>query len=1290
MNAEDKLNQINSEFPDTSSDIPAIQSNQILDALMNANIYVFRYFPKQKMIVTSERIQKTFGLKATYTDMPTTFLEDCVCEEDRANVCELFQKINSNIPTATIQYRKRNGQVFFRITLTTVDWDKEGCPNVCAGIFEPIQEAKTLPQAKNTPRHDMSTINQLVESLLCGVFAYTLPERDIMILNSEARRLFGYETDSEQTLSEAMAKHIFPEDRAILHQAIVKLAEPGDRVDYQFRSRTSLDSDEYRIVHCYTKLMVFPDGHRYILSVLQDVTEREAQAARLKHLSIEQEKTAKLLEQERRHYRDALIYGCALNFYFDVTEGIIREPLVLSDGTDLVSKSGCELPIRYDEISAVLAENTSIQLMDENDRKYQTCEGLLQAFDEGRRTVELEYKITEADRYLNTTYFMFRERSDDHIYALALTRDLTTLRRKEAKQRRELRESLASEREKTAVIKGLSTIYYSIFHIMLDNDYMDIVNSSRNIQELLSVTSNAATALQLYINEFVSDKYKARISRFCDLSTLRDRMRDEVLISTEFQDSDNRWSRCSFIVLKKDAFLFTQEVLFVLEYIDEQKIKELEQQAALEEALKNAEQASIAKSNFLANMSHEIRTPMNAVLGMADLALREEMDPKASEYIHQIKNSGKNLLVIINDILDYSKIESGKMDIVEATYEPLSMLNDLSNVVNTRIGDRNVEFIMDIDPRLPYKLYGDNVRIQQIFINLLNNAVKFTRSGMVKLSISCRFETNDVVTLLVKVIDTGNGIKAEDMDKLFQSFQQIDSKRNRGVEGTGLGLAITSNLLKLMGGSISVESIYNQGSTFSFTLPQKIIQRFTPIEDASDTGCAYMLSNPYVKEQIITDLERVNAQCFDLDTGTPINELNPDITILDLEYFTDGIEDYFRNHTDQKCFLLVTYDSAEESPLPNVRILKKPVQSLQLYAAMGISDEYVRENVSENESFNFIAPAAQVLIVDDTEINLTVAKGLLEPLQMHVDTAISAAEAINMISKKQYDIIFMDHMMPEVDGIEATHIIRRLMPGYGNTPIIALTANVAGDAKDMFLREGMNDFVGKPIEINDITSKLRKWLPAHKLFLTEEKNSTDDTAPEIVIDGLDTKLALRSLGSADIYWSILKSYYKSIDKDTELIRSFLKAGQIKDYTIKVHSLKSCSRQIGALQLSEAAARLELAGHQGDMAYIEENTESMLELYQHYKEILAPYFPEEAPVNGTVTCSKEDLLAGFEKLSAALDELDMSAVDEIIGVMNDYQLDATSASLFHRLKDATEEFDVETSADILAEWKNYLT
>ena len=252
------------------------------------------------------------------------------------------------------------------------------------------------------------------------------------------------------------------------------------------------------------------------------------------------------------------------------------------------------------------------------------------------------------------------------------------------------------------------------------------------------------------------------------------------------------------------------------------------------------EKSENMKSDFLANMSHEIRTPMNAVIGMAEMALREELPPAARDYIGQIKEAGKSLLTIINDILDFSKIESGKMDITEVDYEPMSVLYDVANIVMTRLKDKDVELVLEVAPNLPNKLWGDNIRIKQVLLNLANNAAKFTMQGKVTMRLECAKMTPDEIRLQITVEDTGIGIKKEDIDKLFQSFQQVDSKRNRNIEGTGLGLAISKKLLTLMNGSIWVESEYGKGSKFSCVLPQRIVDDTPSIQIKEPIHCGWI------------------------------------------------------------------------------------------------------------------------------------------------------------------------------------------------------------------------------------------------------------------------------------------------------------------------------------------------------------------------------------------------------------------------------------------------------------------
>ncbi len=706
----------------------------------------------------------------------------------------------------------------------------------------------------------------------------------------------------------------------------------------------------------------------------------------------------------------------------------------------------------------------------------------------------------------------------------------------------------------------------------------------------------------------------------------------------------------------------------------------------LQTALLEAEKANKSKTNFLANMSHEIRTPMNAVLGMAEMALREEMSPEARDYIHQIKNSGKNLLVIINDILDISKIESGNMDIVEVTYEPRSMLNDLSNIVNTRIDGRDVEFTMDIDNRLPAKLHGDNIRIQQILINLLNNAVKFTKQGKVSLSISLEFPDDETVIVNGAVSDTGNGIKQEDMDKLFISFQQLDSKRNRNIEGTGLGLPICSNLLRLMNGSISVESVYNEGSTFRFTFPQKVIAKAEEITLTDKAmNCALMINNSYVKAQLIKDLDRININHSEIGEND-IPQIKSGAIIYESEISSDALTDFLKNNKNIKGIEIAAFNSYAKSKLPNVRIIRKPVYSFVLYEALGLAKEYVRKSDTESEELSFTAPEADILIVDDTPVNLTVAVGLLKPLQMRIDTASGAEEAFDMVQNKKYDLIFMDHMMPKIDGVEATHIIRSQYPDYANTPIIALTANAVSDARSMFIREGMNDFVAKPIELKDICAKLRKWLPDEKIIVSDNNTVSDvENTEEINIEGLNTKSALKLLGTKELFMSVLETYYKGMDKKAEDIRTYWNEKKYREYTIEVHSLKSSSRQIGADELADLAAALEAAGNSGNIALIDEKTEQMLSDFMKYKEILSLYFSSESePIT---ECSGGQVMEFLERISEALESFDTLLIDEVIEEMSRYTYKHQDE--FEQLKSAAESSDIDLCAEIVAKWKEKL-
>jgi signal transduction histidine kinase/CheY-like chemotaxis protein/HPt (histidine-containing phosphotransfer) domain-containing protein len=508
--------------------------------------------------------------------------------------------------------------------------------------------------------------------------------------------------------------------------------------------------------------------------------------------------------------------------------------------------------------------------------------------------------------------------------------------------------------------------------------------------------------------------------------------------------------------------------------------------------VESLETSSRYKSEFLAMMSHEIRTPLNAILGMAELALREKALPRAQEHVLTIKKSGANLLTLINDILDFSKIESGKLEIVPADYHFSSLIKDVTNVIGIRAADSRLEFRIDIDGNIPKALVGDELRIRQIMLNILSNAVKYTVKGFVSFVVKGEKIDDDTVNLLIEVTDSGRGIKQADIGRLFKDFVQIDLVKNKGIEGTGLGLAITKKLVTAMGGDISVQSKYGEGSVFAVRLPQKISR--------------------------VDDIES--------DEATEV-------------FTTRGVK---------------------------------------------------------------------ALVVDDVATNLVVAQGLLSIYNMEVHTCLSGAEAIEAVRREDYDLVFMDHMMPEMDGIEAAMRIRNLGgKRYEKLPIIALTANAVSGMKEMFKQNGFNDYLSKPIDTMKLNAVLERWIPREKqIRLTEEETAAaaaaesknSEKAANMKIDGVDVAKGMATArGKLDTYLRILDVFSKDGRNRIGEIKNALDKNDIRLYTTYVHALKSASANVGAMGLSEAARVLEAAGKEGDRAFIDANTPRFLQLLE---------------------------------------------------------------------------------------------
>lgn len=778
----------------------------------------------------------------------------------------------------------------------------------------------------------------------------------------------------------------------------------------------------------------------------------------------------------------------------------------------------------------------------------------------------------------------------------------------------------------------------------------------------------------------------------------------------------------------------------------------------LYENIGRLESAEQSKDDFMVNISHEIRTPINAVCGMSEAILQEDIPVSVRKDVIDIQTAGRNLLSTVSNILDYSELESGDLELAEESYNITSTITDIINMALTLENGKKLEFIVDCDADLPSNLVGDEQKIRRIVMNLLENAIKFTKEGGIVLRIMSRKEEYGI-NLVVSVKDSGIGINPADLEHIFTRFQQVDSKRNREEGGSGIGLAITKALVRKMGGFISVNSEPGVGSEFRFTIPQKVLDD-TPIVSIKNkqqvfAACYIDMSKfnySVVREGYENCIFHIAEQfgiMFRICRSLPElkrrleHEKYTHIFISWDEYCED--KSFFEKLAQSYSVVMILDYGQEVRAGSNMLRIYKPFTVLSIAAVFNGRKVIQRDEQHMDLRHRFIAPKANVLVVDDNAMNLKVMARLLLPYQIKVTMAGSGREALDKLDTMEFDCVFLDHMMPEMDGVETLHKIRQ-KPGayFQSLSVIAFTANAIGGAREMFMAEGFNDFIAKPIELSVLERMLRRYIPVQKQIMLDdsaEENDVQKAAPGLTPDGaeaeehtdgseemlsgkaeaqeekkedreeqldalaragIDIDQGIAFCGDEDGFREIIAMYHAEGPKRKYALEHFFEEEDWKNYVISVHALKSNSKGIGADEIASLALNLEMAGKEDHIDYILEHHEELLKLHDELLAAIAGntfVFPEGETEAADSPAERE---AGEEQEPIPLEELVVLLEQKLEGFESDGMdvllnrlktcepplgsaQDIPPAKLAEQMRELVDDFDFLGALEVLHSW-----
>lgn len=714
--------------------------------------------------------------------------------------------------------------------------------------------------------------------------------------------------------------------------------------------------------------------------------------------------------------------------------------------------------------------------------------------------------------------------------------------------------------------------------------------------------------------------------------------------------------------------------IFVVVYLVYRYKVSQESMLEMIDALRKSERE---KDDFLANVSHEIRTPINTICGISEIMLKNDVPIEMKEDVLNIQSAGRNLMSVVGDILDYSELQEGEFEIIEEQYYVSSTIYDVINMSMAKKSEKNLEFIVDCDATMPSVLIGDEQKIRRVIMNLVNNAIEFTSEGCVAVHFGYRKEDYGA-NLIVTISDTGIGMSKESVENLFKKFSQADMGRTRKKGGVGLGLAIAQTLVNRMGGFITVKSELGKGSEFRIVIPQKVYEEKPIVEFQAEDGinaAVYInmeqFLHPFIREQYSRMITRVMGRsdvkghvCRNLQElkRWEKREQFNQIFISFAEYQEDPL--YFERLARRHQVYMIL-DHQDDAKVQNKHIVKifKPFFVLSIITALKNNFQEKGNVHIDVENHQLYAPDAHVLIIDDNQMNIRVVEGLMRTYGVQVSYALSGQEGIDMLGSKEYDVIFLDHMMPGMDGIETFHHIRRKHDlYYKEIPIVALTANAIAGAREMFLKEGFNDFLSKPVESSVLQRILKKYIPKSKQqTLDDGIKSTDvvtEKNDEFVIGDLDISKGLMYCGNKKNYLEILTSQR---DSGEETLTQAQKAYENQDwnnYVILVHGIKSAMMSIGAVKLSEMAKGLEFAGKGSDYTYIHENHLLMTNEYKRIMKVLdeckylASKVVEDVPVD-KAELSVSEFEEKLVELESVIYEFDGVKVLPILDTLSAY-------------------------------------